>query len=214
MKKQISTNKKIVIFITVLIFCYVAYSSALPLLKWAYGIREPRIEQAASLLVTAKKYGLTSKCLVTVTPCAYRGLFDKFYHSIPEALIFDRNGRRIEYKKPGSDCNAGLFGFIPKLNRAHKSNAAGPAVLASTLCQLRDVQGHLLPATYLDSTADFYLMISWTAFTGKLNDNHVRAWQNLAMQNRQARIQVIEVNFDIQQWWPKVARDTLMHKWL
>jgi hypothetical protein len=101
-----------------------------------------------------------------------------------------------------------LFGFIPNLRTDGKYNRTGKTTLATELQKLRTLKGQPLQ-NGVEGKADFYLLIYWTAYAGRLNKDHVKAWQDLAAQNTKARIKVLEVNLDIQQYWPKEERDAI-----
>jgi hypothetical protein len=53
----------------------------------------------------------------------------------------------------------------------------------------------------LPNNADFYLLIYWNVWTGKLNKDHVKIWEDLARENKNCKIKVIKVNLDIQEYW-------------
>ena len=187
---------------------YLLLKSAVPILKFTMGIHDPRVENEASILSTALKYKLDTAGIVTVSPDQYQGIMSAF-NGVPEGLVFDKRGNYIAYKKDSLACNAGLFGFIPALDKNVIYKAGAGETLASRMSALRDVRGNPLAATLIDPGADYYILISWTAFTGSLNKDHVKVWEGLAAANRKAKIQVIKVNLDIQQWWPQPIRDSL-----
>lgn len=182
-----------------------------PVIRMLYGVRNPTVETAQSLLQTARKYQLETSNIVTVSP-AGRAALMKLFGGIPEALIYNKEGQRIAYKEIGKECNAGLFSFIPLMAKNGNYKTLNETKLTEHMGQLRDLNGRPLPENYLDTTADYYILISWAAFTGELNRNHVKKWQELARQNRNAKIQVIAVNVDIQQWWPDDAKERALKR--
>jgi len=190
-------------------FIYMKNVYEMHLMK-VYEIRDPRVENEQSLLMTAEKYNLNKVALVTVVPSAYRELSKDFDRSIPEGLIFDNHGNYIEYKVTDKSCNAGLFGFIPALAKNGNYKMTAKTTLNTEMGRLRDLSGGQLPGTYLNPDADYYILISWAAFTGRLNKDHVKAWENLARDNTKAKIQIIEVNMDAQDWWPQQSKDSVL----
>lgn len=213
MKTNTKTKKSLLIsalgLVTLLTGCYTMQR---PLLIWAYGIHQPRVENKESLICSARKYGLEPGRIVSVSPVAYQDVLGRFYHSMPEAVIFDKQGRRIEYKAKQVDCNAGLFSFIPQLSRHGDYRRNSEFTLNDFAGHLLDLSGKALPAGYFDSSADYYLFISWADYTGKLNKDHVSVWQKLAEKNNNAKIQVVEVNFDVQDWWPANEKNLVLAK--
>jgi hypothetical protein len=183
-----------------------------PILLSIYGIHQPRVENAQSILNTAYKYGVDTTGIVTVSPEGYNSLFGLFGNAIPEALVFDRQGKYIAYKLSPKACNAGLFSFIPALDKDIHYLTTTKITLNNELPKLRDLYGNALPQTYLHTNADFYIMVSWMACAGKLNEDHISKWEKLIVNNKKATIQVVAVNFDAQQWWPAVAQDSVLKK--
>jgi hypothetical protein len=187
-----------------------SYLGATPIMSWIWGIHRPVVEDKSSIILSAQKYGLDIRNITTVRPDAHQPLLQQFQRSLPEAIIFNNRGQHILYKVGDSDCNASLFQFIPALNKDSVYKYASKADLEQTVSYLRDLNGNPLPPDYLDVTADFYIFISWADFTGKLNRDNVKKWQDLAVNNPNARIQVIEVNFDVQKWWPEEAQHRIL----
>ncbi|NLA23500.1 MAG: hypothetical protein GX879_00885, partial [Bacteroidales bacterium] len=110
----------------------------------------------------------------------------------------------IEYRVSDSACNAGLFEFIPNLCKNQNFNIIDSISLSSKLSKFRDINGNeLMP---LDE-ADFYILIYWTVWTGKLNKDHVKIWEQLATNNTDCKIKVLKVNLDLQEHWSSEKLD-------
>ncbi len=205
-------KKKLLIFSGAFVLLVsILYSCRVPILKTVYGIHDPRIETEQSILKKAEKYDLNKAAIVSITPSAFR-TFQEIHPGVPEALIFDKQGNYIEYKATDKSCNAGLLGFIPALDKNGRYNRTGKTTLNTEIASFRDLRGRPLPASYLDPTADFYVLASWACYAGHLNKDHVKAWESLAASNTKAKIQFIEVNIDMQQWWPEQARDSILNQ--
>ena len=211
MKKKSPRIQKISLILTVLaISVGVLRKSSASIVKAIWEVKDPAIENSETISKTAARYGLNKASVVTVAPAEFPGILNNFHHGIPEALIFDKAGRYIEYKANDSACNAGIFGFIPTLNSLGDYKRTGKTTLLKTMAPLRDLNGAPLPKNFIDTTADFYIFISWTVFAGKLNRDHVYKWQELVAKNKMAKIQVVEVNMDVQRWWPDAAQDSIL----
>lgn len=81
-----------------------------PVIKLAYGIKNPERERSAERLVAylERKQMRTDNVLRRAeVPRPY---------SVPEVHVFDRNGAFIPYGEPGS-CNAAAFDFLETLDR-------------------------------------------------------------------------------------------------
>ena len=170
-----------------------------------YGIKNPEIENEATIIKKALKFGLDTSNIVTVNsrdfPQVLRG------KSIPDAAFYDKNGQYIEYRQTDTSCNAGLFQFIPALSLTNKYNQPDSARLDTEWQKLRDLKGNKLA---IQEKADFYLLIYWTVWTGKLNKDHVKIWEELANKNRNCKIKVIKVNLDMQSYWDEKDREQII----
>jgi hypothetical protein len=161
-----------------------------------YGMKNPEVENEQSIKKRALKYGLDTTNIVTVySPDIAAKLSGR---GIPNASIYDRNGKYIEYRQTDTSCNAGLFQFIPELDPANSYHMPDSANLNVELAKFRNMKGGVLSEV---EKADFYVLINWAVWTGKLNKDHVKIWEDLAKNNKHAKVKVIKVNLDMQEYW-------------
>lgn len=179
--------------------------SCQPIMLKMYGIKDPEIEQEKSIRKRALKYDLDTSNIVTVNSRDFLQVLKD--QGIPEGAIYDRNGKYIEYRQTDTSCNAGLFKFIPDLNLNGVYNQPDRPDLASELSKFRDLKGNALNKP---KPADFYLLIYWTVWTGKLNKDHVKIWEDLARNNNNCKIEVIKVNLDFQAYWNEEDRNKII----
>lgn len=199
--KRILKMKNILILIVVVL----SLNSCKMIMMKIYGIKNPDVEDDKSIIKKAMKYGIDTSTIVTVNSIDFLNVLNG--HSIPDAGIYDKNGKYIEYRQTDTSCNAGLFDFISALNLKEKYNQPDRANLNTELNKCRDLKGNKLTNT---EDADFYLLIYWTVWTGKLNKNHVKIWQDLAYKNKNCKVKVIMVNLDIQEYWEKYEREKII----
>lgn len=176
-----------------------------PILLKMNGIKNPEVENEISIIRTALRYRLDTTHLVTVSGKDFLDVLDG--QSIPDGAIYDRNGKFIEYKATDSSCNAGLLGFIPALNLTDQYRQPERPSLQMELAKYRDLKGNPIQLT---EEADFYLLIYWTVWTGRLNKNHVKVWEDLAKRNTKCKIKVIKVNLDLQSYWEEKERESII----
>ena len=172
------------------------FTSCQPIMKAIYGIKKPDIENHASITKKALKFGLDTSYIVSVTSKDFPYILKST--SIPNAAIYDSKGNYIEYRQTDTSCNAGLFDFIPKLDLTGTYNKPDSASLAEEWTKFRDLKGNEMN---FPTDADFYVLIYWNVWTGKLNKDHVKIWEDLARENKNCKIKVIKVNLDIQEYW-------------
>ena len=188
-----------------LVFATIIWIGCQPIMMKMYGIKNPDIENEKSIIRTALRYQLDTSNLVTVSSKDFLDVLNG--QAIPDGAIYDRNGQFIEYKATDSSCNAGLFGFIPALNLTDQYRQPERPSLQTELAKFRDLKGRPLQQV---EQADFYLLIYWSVWTGKLNKDHVKIWENLAKRNTKCKIRVIKVNLDLQAYWDEKEREEII----
>ncbi len=185
-------------------------ASCRPIMLKLYGIKDPDIENRKTILKKTKKFGLDTANIVTAKSENFLKTM-KEAGGIPDAAIFDAKGDYIEYRVTDTSCNAGLFSFIPELRPDGAYQKTGKTTLNTELNTWNDLYGNAFNKANL-KPADFYVLIYWTVWTGKLNKDHVKVWENLAKQNKQAHVEVIKVNLDFQEYWDKTERDQVIER--
>jgi hypothetical protein len=180
-------------------------SSCQHILKKIYGVKNPEFENEISIKKTAIKYGLDTSNIVSLNFSDF--LEEINSKSIPDASIYDCKGNYIEYRVTDTSCNAGLFEFIPNLDIKNSYNKPDSSKLDSELKKFLDLNGN--PLGELES-ADFYVLIYWTVWSGKLNKDHVKIWEDAAINNKNARIKVLKVNLDFQDHWDEADKKKII----
>lgn len=188
----------------------VSLVSCRPIMLKLYGIKNPDVENRKTILKKARKFGLDTANIVTVKSGDFLKTV-KAAGGIPDAAVFNSEGAYLEYRATDTSCNAGLFGFIPELRPDGTYNKTGKTSLSKEAATWNDLNGKAFDRANL-KPADFYVLIYWTVWTGRLNKDHVKVWENLAKQNKQARVEVIKVNLDFQEYWDPAERDLIMEK--
>jgi hypothetical protein len=173
-----------------------------------FGIHKPVLENEASLKSYAFGIGLDTSNMFAVR---YRDYFNvASRRGFPDALIFNSSGGYIEYKRTDTSCNAGLFSFIPQLNKDSNYIQSDTFRLNNEIYRFRTLSGQ--PVQSFDTASyDFLLCIYWARFLGNININHVAVWQQMASANPNATIKTILVNLDVQQNWETPQRDELLY---
>lgn len=181
-------------------------SSCQVLLLKLYGIRKPKVENRKSISGYAHRIGLDTAGILTVNSKDFLRVLAK--RGIPDGAVYDSRGKYIEYRQTDTSCNAGLFQFIPALDTALVYHQPDSASLFTEWQKFRTLDGGT-PA--YPGKADFYLLLYWTAWTGKLNKDHVKIWEDLARNNTKSNIRVIKVNLDLQSYWTDAERERIIN---
>lgn len=193
--------KKIIYFFSLVVLL----GSCQLIMKTIYGIKKPRVETKMSIQRKAHHFGLDTTNLVSIAADQYLSVIAG--KGIPDAAIYDAKGKYIEYRQTDTSCNAGLFDFIPNLRKDMDYAQPDTISLTEMLTRFRDLDGN--PLKPLDP-ADFYILIYWNVWTGKLNKNHVKVWEQLAKENTNCHIRVLKVNADVQSYWDPADQERIM----
>jgi hypothetical protein len=180
----------------------ITLSSCNPIIKKLYGIKQPDIENRESITKKANKFGLDTTNIVSVSSADFPFIMKRV--SVPNASIYDAQGKYVEYRLTDTSCNKGLFEFIPNLNLTTAYNKPDSLSLQQQWLKYRDLNGNKLAQT---EPADFYVLIYWNVWTGKLNRDHVKIWEDLARANKNCNVKVIKVNLDIQDHWEQTEKE-------
>jgi hypothetical protein len=192
-----------------LLVCLAIFSFAgcQPIMKMLYGIKKPGVENETSIKKLAYKLELDTSNIVTVNSLDFYSVLKE--QGIPDGAIFDSQGDYIEYRQTDSSCNAGLFAFIPELSLDKEYNRTNKTDLNTEFKKFRDLKGNVITSA---DHADFYLLIYWTAWAGRLNKDHVKVWEDLAKKNTNCTIKIIKVNLDLQEYWDEKEREDIIKR--
>lgn len=190
---------KTVIFFMALLLSVV--TSCMTIVKWRYGITCPKEETPASLLKFLKKMNQSPEnvYLFRDSSAYCQALNDKvFRKNMLGSMFFSQKGLLLDIKDT-SKCQWSVTSFIRDLGM--KS-----IFLIDTLYGFRKVASKLIPLAgneYQDSlfkTVDYFVLITWGKFAGKLNQRLFDAATEIR-ENKQTGIQLIFVNIDMQKSW-------------
>ncbi len=191
-----------ILTLMVIFFGFSFYGCKTILLKF-YGYHQPRIEDKVTIINFAKKKGLIIDNIYCFNENDWYWAIKekKIAKDIPEILVFDKSGKLIKYRED-NQCNAKAFSFISSLSTESKYDIDTLLMFNDLSEKLKDLNGNKVNIQIKDSI-DYYIFIFWTLWTGKLNKDHVKVWENDAINNNNCKINVYKVNMDLQKWWDK-----------
>lgn len=193
-------RKNVILPFTILFFGF-SFFGCKPILLKFYGYHQPRIENKESINDFAKKKGLAQDNIYCFDENDWYWAIKetKIAKDIPEILVFDKSGKQIKYRED-NQCNAKAFSFISLLSTENKYDYDSLLTFNDLLVKLKDLNGNKVNIQTNDSI-NFHVFIFWTLWTGRLNKDHVKVWENDAKNNINCKISVYKVNMDLQQWW-------------
>jgi len=173
-------------------------TSCTPILKLYMGVKKPKIENEKSLIKYLDKKGLRTDNVYATTLFNYPYM-NNIINGAPDILIFTSEGKLIKYKSDTS-CNASAFNFLENVSPDMNFEFIDSITFDDCFTKLTDLKGNPVVIEKSNNT-DFYLIIFWAKFIGRLNKDHVKIWEELAINNSNAKIKVFKVNKDMQDWW-------------
>ncbi len=189
--------KNFLLILTPLLFTIL--HSCQPIAKTMYGIKNPKVETIESVDKYLRSIQSPSENNIYCKDfAAYQTVLNLFEKSLPEAILFNSNGKMLTYKRNNQDCNAGLFETIPGLSKNSNLPVLESNDIETFIAFLVDRNG--LKIQNLPE-ADYFLFINWAKFMGKLNKDHVKAWEDLAGKNENTKIAVYKINMGIMESW-------------
>lgn len=174
-------------------------SSCSGVMKVAYGIRNPKVENAESIQHAISKLELQESDNYAYDFDAFRRNQAILKNGIPDVMVFSKTGRFIPYGDEYA-CNADAFSFIEKLNRKTAYDVNPEITLAGVTAGLTDLHGKPVKVRE-HGDKDFTVILFWTVYLGRLNKDHVKVWEEQALNNKQADIRVMKINMDFQEHW-------------
>ena len=167
-----------------------------PILKTAYGIKNPKLEDKESI----KKY-LVKKEIDTTNVYVFKDLMafatasQKDLLSIPDAIFFNKKGNFVPYKETANSCNANADKFLVDLK------SFDHAVEDSTK-KMNDVFKLLKPSMNF-RRSDINVFITWTTYAGRLNKTKAFEWIKLIERAKKSGVDISYylVNCDFQKSW-------------
>ena len=109
----------------------------------------------------------------------------------PEIIVFNQEGKYLKYKSV-QECNASAFKFIDSLNNNKNYPIIDTFLLEKFENSLVNFQGKK-KESILNKTTDFYVLIFWAEWTGKLNKDHTYIWEQKAKNNKNCNIKTIKI---------------------
>jgi hypothetical protein len=174
--------------------------SCVTIVKWKYGIKNPREETPEKLMSFLEKHQYPDSCMfmfgdtLSYFRCMRNPVFRK---NLLSHMIFDSNGSLLLHDT--AKCQWSGFGIIKALN-------PDSAYLMQKGLQLRDILNSVCPIGIFsgpDTTLrhpDFTVVVTWAKFLGKYNARLFEL-SDAIEQNTSARIRLIWLNIDMQKSW-------------
>jgi hypothetical protein len=177
-----------------------AFSSCTRLLLFFNGGSMPRLENEASLRAYSEKIGWDTGNIYTFRDSSGINRYFKKIGTIPWISFYNRDGYLMNVIDKG-DCSRTVDSIIQSLDPGHWYEIDSLERLQTLMPTLCDLNGQPQKASAL-KPADFYAVIYWTVFAGKLNQRNTKIWEEMLYEKAETLgIEVFKVNCDFQEAW-------------
>ncbi|MCE3278429.1 MAG: hypothetical protein K0S44_620 [Bacteroidetes bacterium] len=182
------------------IICLLVFTGCNKILLYSYGVRNPKVETSHSIT----KY-LHSNELDTANNYAFRDTasLTKFYNKnigIPEIRFYDKNGYLMLYRDE-KKCNGQNDSLISFLNPHNVIRVDSTDNIFDYLEEVRKINGLSVNKEEF-SGFDYYLVMYWAKYLGKVNSIKMRDWESTLMKKQDLKIKTIKLTTDYMDFWP------------
>ena len=170
----------------------------------SYGIKQPKIENHASLKKALDKYDLPSDEVISARDSTIFHILASKGIGFPDAAFFDAKGYHIPYADDTVDCTGRITPFIFALSKGESYRVDSTFSISLLYKELVDARSHQ-PFVQVNPNgkADFYALFFWTVYSGKLSGKSLAEWHHAVIDVRRSdlNISTFYVNLDCQEFW-------------
>jgi hypothetical protein len=162
-------------------------------------IRNPRAENEQSLRTYLDKNQLRSDNLLIIKDTAAFYKIHREGYGMPEISFYDRNGYLMKFRDE-QKCNAQNDSLISFLNPEKAIGVDSARRLSDFTSLLLHPDRSPISKTEL-SGHDYYLIMFWAKYLGKLNSKKLGDWERSLAANKKANHKVYKLSMDYQDFW-------------
>jgi hypothetical protein len=168
------------------------------IVKWKYGITNPKAQDPRMLLsfLVKNKYPVSNQYFFIDSSCYFQEFRDTcFRENLFSHMIFDAAGSLIQ--RDSTECQWSGYEVIKTLDPANAYQKAGSLRIEGILDHITPLNPGPGPCI---QHPDFTIVVTWARFIGKLNKK-LFDLSDAAGGNKTARIRLIWLNVDMQKNW-------------
>jgi hypothetical protein len=174
-------------------------ASCTKMFMYSYGIRNPKIENENTIIKYLKSNDLDISNNYALKDTSALYSFMKTGIGAPEIQFFDKNGYLMKYKddKKCNGQNDSLISFLDPQNVVKIDSSLN---VFTYLNQIRTLKGESVNMSKF-SNQDYYLIIYWAKWLGKMNRNKIYDWENSLRMKNNLKIVTIKLTTDYMDFW-------------
>lgn len=183
-----------------LLFLAILLNACQPVMFFLYGIKKPRPVADSKILKKALDLGIDTTQLYTIKKEQYPSVMNGL-STLPNIRVFDANGLHYKYWESPDECKAGAAEFIKNLRRGTHNQPLNDSAFYRLPLELETLHGSAFAQHNLPRDADFYVIVYWGTFLGKLNHEYIESWIKESGENHLANLQLLFVSCDMRKDW-------------
>jgi hypothetical protein len=172
---------------------------------YSFGVRNPKIENQESILEYLKEKKLNTKNSFALRDTTALNKFNASNIGTPEIRFYDKNGYLMIYRND-KKCNAQNDSLIGFLNPKNVIKVDSSNNINDYIKQLKTLDGKDLNKKEFENY-DYYLIMYWAKWTGKVNSIKMLDWENSLNQKNNLNIKTIKVTTDYMNFWELRKKD-------
>lgn len=186
-----------------LLLLILLFSACKPVAYFLYGVKKPKEMSEKDILKKAQHFDIDTSNMYCLNFEDWPTITNSL-KGVPDMLVFNKVGEHIPYSENDAwICKSNIDGYLALLQPVDTMHAISPGrTLAHQLSTLRTLKGKKVELAELPP-ADFYVFAFWATFIGKVNKDNVPIWERDARSNTKAKVHLMKVSVDIQEWWDK-----------
>lgn len=172
-----------------------------PIFKTIYGFHDPRTETKENLTNFFKKNVMSDQAIYFFADSnAFFNFFNTKWH-VPYVSIYNKNRYYLNIIEKDTCVNQ-IYHMVGDLSLNNNYPIDSTTNLSATLNQFETPEGDKISIDS-GSKTDFYVVIQWAKFVGKLNKRDVKSWnETLNKKKDEMNIEIFNLCCDpLESWW-------------
>ena len=196
-------------FLFFIFFILLIHFSCSFYLRKMYSIHSPKIKTQNSTLAYLQKHNATTDFLLIAKDTTDLNNTLNVLKSFPDAYFYNKDGYFLDYRETPTSCNAGVSVFIDGLKNASQQISDTTRTLNAMLLNKINLNTQSSFSTNDLPKADYYVLITWAEYMGKLNKEKSFDWLTHIHEANQQGITIVPIllNLDYYDFWGISQKD-------
>lgn len=174
--------------------------SCRPILNVYYGIKQPSNKSEDDLLKYLKRKSINDDNIFYLKDTVAFKEVMATQRTIPEIEVYNKEGYFIPYKDTGF-CSAPGYVYLRSICDNVKKDPVMTRHISERTKQIIPCKNNKVFEGYQPGDYDYTVILLWATYTGRLNKDHVRVWEESIQQAKGCKVRVFKVSEDVMEIW-------------